>query len=117
MNGIQFFSSVGGIRSGLVSTPVKRPFSFITLQCNPYQHTNSPLATRVIFLSQSVCTLIDKVGCIAPLGGRDLDIKLGHTFTGNREQEDTTRSLYVGYSQVLYKVHLIVLTPNKETYS
>ena len=42
---------------------------------------------------------------------------MGHTFTCNREQDDATGSLYVGYSQVPYEVHLSVLTPEKETYS
>ena len=116
MYGIQFFSSVGGMRSGLVSTPVKWSLSFVTVQRCPYQHTNRPLATRVIFLGQPVCTLVDKVGCVAPLDGRDLNIKMGHTFTCNREQDDATGFLYVGYSQFPYEVHLSVLTPDEETY-
>jgi hypothetical protein len=44
-------------------------------------------------------------------------IEAGHTFTGNRKQYDTTRSLYVGYGQVPDEISLSVLTPDNETYS
>jgi hypothetical protein len=70
MYGTQFSSSVGGIRSGLVSTPVQGPLSFITLRCSHCQHTNRPLTKRVIFLGQKMCTLVDKVRCVALLDGR-----------------------------------------------
>lgn len=70
MYGTQFSSSVGGMRSGLVSTPVQGPLSLITPRCSPYQHTDRPLAERVIFLGQKMCTLVDKVRCNALLDGR-----------------------------------------------
>lgn len=85
------------MRSGLVSTPVQGPFLFITLRCSPYQHTDRPLAERVIFLSQKVCTLIDKVRCVALLDGSWSKHQSRRTFTGNRKQYDTTGALYVGY--------------------
>jgi hypothetical protein len=50
-------------------------------------------------------------------GPGGLNINVRPTFTGNREQDDATRSLYVGYSQFLYEVSLSDLTPGNETYS
>jgi hypothetical protein len=44
-------------------------------------------------------------------------MELGHTFTGNGEQDDAARSLHVRYCQVPYDIYLSVQTPNEETYS
>jgi len=65
MNGCQLSSSVGGMQSGLVSTPEQRPLFFIiTLQGSSFQHTDRPLATWVIFLGQPMRTLANEVYCV-----------------------------------------------------
>jgi len=64
MKGSQFSSSVGGMRSGLVRTPEQRPLFFITLQGSSCQHTDRPLATRVIFLGQPMCALVNEIRCV-----------------------------------------------------
>jgi hypothetical protein len=65
MNGRQLSSSVGGMRSGLVSTPMQRPLFFmITLQGSSFQHTYRPLATWVISQGQPMHTLFNEVHCV-----------------------------------------------------
>ena len=113
--GSQFSSSVGGMRSGLVSTPIHVPLLSISLQDRPHRHTNRPLATRVVFFGECMRTLIDKVGWVDLSDGGGPRIEEGHTFTGNCEQDNTTRPLHVGCCEVPYQVHLVVLTSDEET--
>ncbi len=65
IKGSQLSSSVLGIRSGLVSTPVNKPLFIVPQARCPCRHTDSPIATRIVFPGKPMRTLVDKVGCIA----------------------------------------------------
>jgi len=119
MNGSQFSSSVGGIRSGLVNTPADklRLISFQGRNLAP-QHTDCSITARIVLFSQYMSTLVNKVGYISSseLEGYRI-FNAGRTFAGNGKQDYATWFLDVGYCQSSYQPHLSILTtPDKETY-
>lgn len=63
INGSQFSSSVLGIRSGFVSTPVNNSLLIAPRIGIPDKHTDGPVAARVIFLSEPMRTLVYEIGC------------------------------------------------------
>ena len=61
--GSQLSSSVAGIRSGLVNTPVKSHRSLF-FKKDTRQHTDCSLTSRIILPGKPMCPLIDEVRCI-----------------------------------------------------
>jgi hypothetical protein len=62
-----------------------------------------------------MCPLVYKIGCI-PLSEGGLKFETGRTFTGNGKQDYATWFFNVGYCEVPYKLHLMWLASNKESW-
>lgn len=111
--GTQFSSSVTGIRSGLVNTPVKshRLLFFKKI------HDNIP----IVLSPAGSCSRARRCApwltksAAFPLSEGGLEFESGRTFAGNRKQNYAAWFFDVGYCEVLYKFHLLFLTPDEES--
>ena len=112
--GTQFSSSVAGIRSGLVNTPVKVIFHCSSI--NILDNIPIVLSPAGSYSRASRCAPWLTKSAVFPLSEGDSEFKTGRTFAGNRKQDYATWFFNVGYCKVPYKFHLIFLTSDEETW-